>query len=176
MALASETTSRTRMRPPHFRQRVMSMAKQRARSWAQNHRDRVAQLFGPHVVAAVDVGEPAPGQTKSPLVASRKMEIPMTTVNKDYYRFCLSFPYKERRVTGTLWLVENRNLAFMGDQDHVRGTVSPTILPLDTDGVDEDSVRRAFLAFDPTYHLIGLKKTTLGYAALPSNVQANQWS
>jgi len=34
MASASETTSRTRMRPPHFRQRVMSMAKQRARSWA----------------------------------------------------------------------------------------------------------------------------------------------
>ncbi len=30
MASASETTSRTRMRPPHFRQRVMSMAKMRA--------------------------------------------------------------------------------------------------------------------------------------------------
>jgi hypothetical protein len=34
MASASETTSRTRMRPPHLRQRVMSMAKMRARSFA----------------------------------------------------------------------------------------------------------------------------------------------
>ena len=34
MVSASETTSRTRMRPPHFRQRVMSMAKTRARSFA----------------------------------------------------------------------------------------------------------------------------------------------
>ena len=37
MASASETTSRTRMRPPHFRQRVMSSAKTRARSFAHAH-------------------------------------------------------------------------------------------------------------------------------------------
>ena len=35
MASGSETTSRTRMRPPHVRQRVMSSAKTRARSFAQ---------------------------------------------------------------------------------------------------------------------------------------------
>ena len=46
MASASETTSRTRMRPPHFRQRVMSMAKTRARSFAQPMRRGLGEEAG----------------------------------------------------------------------------------------------------------------------------------
>ena len=87
----------------------------------------------------------------------------MVAVNNEFYRFCLSFPNEERQATGTLWLVENRKLAFMGDMDHVQGNVSPTILPWDTDGVDGHSIRRAFLAFNPTYRLTELTKPTLGY-------------
>lgn len=64
---------------------------------------------------------------------------------------------------GTLWLVDNRKLAFIGDMDHVQGTAEPMMLLLDTDRIDETSVRKAFLDFNPTYHLIGLKKPTLGY-------------
>ena len=49
MASASETTSRTRMRPPHLRQRVMSMAKMRARSFAHAMRRGRGEELGEEV-------------------------------------------------------------------------------------------------------------------------------
>jgi hypothetical protein len=55
IASGSETTSRTRMRPPHFRQRVMPCAKTRARSFAQPMRRGLGE----------DVGEDSAGSKSS---------------------------------------------------------------------------------------------------------------
>ena len=46
MASASETTSRTRMRTPHVRQRVMPCAKTRARSFVQPMRRGLGEDVG----------------------------------------------------------------------------------------------------------------------------------
>ena len=72
MASASETTSRTRMRPPHFRQRVMSSAKIRARSFAQPMRRGLGE----------DVGEDAL------LTFIPDTEQPCRSVLDPYYQLC----------------------------------------------------------------------------------------
>lgn len=54
MASASETISRTRMRPPHVRQRVMSSAKTRARSFAQPMRRGLGEDVGEDLAGSLE--------------------------------------------------------------------------------------------------------------------------